>query len=69
MSENPNRHPGTDEPEALMSVTEVANRYGVAAKTVRNWQYQGRLPFVKLGWLVRFKRSDVEALITKGYHG
>jgi excisionase family DNA binding protein len=68
MNQNPKGSAERDEPEALMSVGQVACRYGVAAKTVRNWQYQGRLPFVKLGWLVRFRPADVEALIAKGYH-
>lgn len=44
----------------LWTVDEVAHFLGVAPKTVRKWQLNGTLPFVKLGGkLVRFQPQEI----------
>lgn len=46
---------------SLWTVDEVASFLGVAPKTVRKWQLNGTLPFVKLGGkLVRFRPAVVQ---------
>jgi len=53
--------------ENLMSVDEAAEFLCVAPKTIRNWQYKRRLPYVKIFGAVRFRRADLESLIEQGY--
>ena len=53
----------------LLTVEEAACVLCVAPKTIRNWQYQKRLPYVKIFGAVRFKREDLKSLIEKGYTG
>jgi excisionase family DNA binding protein len=46
---------------SLWTVDDVARFLGVAPKTVRKWQLNGALPFVKLGGkLVRFRPAAVQ---------
>ena len=46
---------------SLWTVDDVACFLGVAPKTVRKWQLNGTLPFVKLGGkLVRFSPAAVQ---------
>jgi excisionase family DNA binding protein len=46
---------------SLWTVDDVACFLGVAPKTVRKWQLNGALPFVKLGGkLVRFRPAAVQ---------
>jgi len=35
-------------------------------RTLYKWAYAGRLPSVKIGKLLRFRRSDLERLIADG---
>lgn len=53
----------------LLNVEDASRLLRVAPKTIRNWQYQGRLPYVKVFGAVRFKRSDLETLIEEAYKG
>jgi excisionase family DNA binding protein len=58
-------------PEPLMTAEEVANRFRVATKTIREWARDGRLPSIRLGgpWpdskLLRFRADAVEAALAK----
>lgn len=45
--------------DGLWTTEDVARYLSVAPKTVRKWQLGGRLPFVKLGGLVRYVPEDV----------
>ena len=48
----------------LWTIDDVAGFLGIAPKTVRKWQLNGTLPFVKLGGkLVRFRPPDIEAWV------
>ena len=53
----------------LLSVEDAARLLRVAPKTIRNWQYQKRIPYVKIFGVIRFKRGDLESLISEGYSG
>jgi excisionase family DNA binding protein len=50
----------------LMTVSETAAFLRLQPSTIRAWVCQRRIPFVKLGRLVRIKRTDAEAIITAG---
>jgi excisionase family DNA binding protein len=47
----------------LLTVPETAALLRLKPSTIRAWVCQKRIPYVKLGRLVRIKRSDAEALI------
>jgi excisionase family DNA binding protein len=47
----------------LLTVPETAALLRLKPSTIRSWVCQRRISYVKLGRLVRIRRSDVEALI------
>lgn len=49
----------------LLTVPETAQFLRVQQSTVRAWILQRRLPFVKMGRLVRIKRADCVAFIER----
>lgn len=51
------------EPEAYVTVAEVARRLAVSDRSVRDWIIAGRLPAYRIGVLVRLRWSEVEAAI------
>lgn len=54
------------EASSLMSIADVAALYGVNEKTVRRRVADGHLKAYRLGGkLLRFKREDVDALLTR----
>jgi excisionase family DNA binding protein len=50
----------------LLNWQEAALFLSVKPSTIRAWTRKGRLASVKLGKLVRYRRSDLEAVIRKG---
>jgi len=46
--------------EPLLTAPEVAGLFRVSVQTVRVWRLRGRLPGVRLGKGIRFRRRDVE---------
>jgi DNA-binding transcriptional MerR regulator len=50
--------------EQLLTRSEVARLFRVAHSTVRNWERTGTLTPIKIAGIVRFRRTDIEALIT-----
>lgn len=52
--------------ESFLSARDVADRIGVAPKTVKEWGRQGRIPTVRLGWrTVRYDWPKVKAALSK----
>jgi excisionase family DNA binding protein len=49
----------------LMDVNQLAERLGVQVRYVRRLVAERRIPYVKLGHLVRFDRADVEKWIDR----
>jgi predicted DNA-binding transcriptional regulator AlpA len=49
----------------LVNVAETAGRMGIKPSTLRTWMCRGTcpLPVVRVGAAVRFRLSDIEALI------
>lgn len=52
--------------EHLLTEEEVADMLSVSTAAVRKWRGEGRIAFVKLGVLVRFKPDEVQAFIERG---
>ena len=46
-----------------LRVQDLALEFGVSESTVRDWVFRRKIPFVKLGSAVRFKREDIEAWV------
>tara|TARA_Y100001934_G_scaffold158984_1_gene190007 strand:+ start:350 stop:520 length:171 start_codon:yes stop_codon:yes gene_type:complete len=44
----------------MWDVYEAANYIGCAAGTLRNWASQRRVPFRKVGSLLRFSKQDLD---------
>jgi len=55
--------------ERLMTVPEVANYLQVHKGTVYSWVWADKLPCVRIGDLVRFRKSDIEDLLKAGERG
>jgi excisionase family DNA binding protein len=47
------------QPDRLWTVRDVAGYLAVTERTVRAWQTEHRLPFLKIGGIVRFRPADV----------
>ena len=54
-----------DDGNDLMTREEVCKYLGVTAATLHNWSKRGYLESIHVGRLVRYRRSDVEALARK----
>ena len=50
----------------LLTVQDVANRFGVKPTTIRKWLRDGQIRGVKIGGARRFERSEVDRLIAEG---
>ncbi len=51
--------------ENLLKLGEVAEMLRVAPMTVRKWVYKKMIPVVRVGYLYRFRQSDVESFIER----
>ena len=51
----------TPDPHPLMHLPDVAARLGVNPRYVRRLVAERRIPFIKLGHLLRFDPAEVEA--------
>ena len=49
---------------ALISITELAKRLGVSINTIYSWVNQRKIPYVKMGRLLRFDLNDIEKWVT-----
>jgi excisionase family DNA binding protein len=48
---------------SLLTAKETGAYLGIKLGTVYTWKRQNRLPFIKLGKALRFRLSDLEAMI------
>ena len=56
----------SSEPEVLLTPAEVAKLFRVDPKTVTRWAKTGKLTAIRtLGGHRRYRRSEVESLLTK----
>lgn len=52
-------------PEKLLTPQELAEELGVKLSTIYHWSHIGYIPKVKLGGLIRFRRTSVEKWLEK----
>ena len=57
-------HPADGAMSDLLTVAEAAALLRLKPSTIRAWVCQRRIPYAKIGRLVRIRRSDAEAYIT-----
>lgn len=55
-----------ESPDDMLTVTEVCAMLRVGRKSIYDLASRGSLPFVRVGNLYRFLRSDVEDFIASG---
>lgn len=53
--------------DALLTIEEAANTLRLQPCTLRAWILRRKLPYIKLGRSVRIRRSDVDALLSRGF--
>lgn len=51
--------------EELMGVSTLAKYLSVNPQTIYNWVCQNKIPYVKIGDLLRFKKSDIDKWVTE----
>lgn len=51
----------SDQLPALITVDDLADRLGVTARHVRRLVAERRIPFLKVGWFVRFDTEEIAA--------
>lgn len=56
--------PKTD--ETLLTVSEVCDVFKVSRQSISAWRRAGKLKAHKVGYLVRFKKSDIDAMFQNG---
>jgi excisionase family DNA binding protein len=49
----------------LLTISESARLLRLAPATIRDWTLKRKIPFVKIGRLVRLRREDVEEVIRR----
>jgi excisionase family DNA binding protein len=49
----------------LLRIDEAAKLLGVEISTLRSWVYKKRIPYVKLGGCLRFRRADLDDFISE----
>ena len=52
--------------EPLLDVKQVSKVLAVSENTIWKWVITRRIPFIKVGFLVRFKESDIKAILERG---
>jgi excisionase family DNA binding protein len=50
----------------LLSVTEFADAIGLKPKTVRQWVWMRRVPYVRVGRSIRFRTETAEEILKRG---
>ncbi|MEZ5399234.1 MAG: helix-turn-helix domain-containing protein [Bryobacteraceae bacterium] len=58
-----------DDACALMTVNETAAYLRLAPWTIRHWVCQKKIPYVRLGRSVRFRRKDLDRFVNQNLHG
>ncbi|MFN5309558.1 MAG: helix-turn-helix domain-containing protein [Candidatus Kapaibacterium sp.] len=52
--------------ETLLTVSEVCDVFKVSRQSISAWRRAGKLKAHKVGYLVRFKKSDIDAMLNNG---
>lgn len=52
----------------LLDTNEAAEFLGISKNTLYEWVIQKKVPFVKVGWLTKFKKEALEAWLEQRTH-
>lgn len=52
--------------ETLLTVAEVCDLFNVSRQSISAWRRANKLKAHKVGYLVRFKKSDIDAMLNNG---
>lgn len=47
--------------ERLMTVEDIADAFGFAPQTIRNWVALRQIPFIRIGGKTRFRHGSIRA--------
>ncbi len=50
----------------IITVKELAHELRVSRKTIYNLVYRRKIPFIKVGGALRFRRDEIEEWLKKG---
>lgn len=50
----------------LLTTEEFADALGLSPKTVRQWTWTRKVPFVRVGRAIRFRPETVEEILNRG---
>lgn len=53
--------------EKLLNIVEVSSVLRVSNSTIRSWIFQQKIPVVRIGRRVLFRKQDVEKITEDGY--
>jgi excisionase family DNA binding protein len=56
----------TPERHRLLTTVEFAEALGLSPKTVRQWTWARKVPFVRVGRAIRFRPETVTEMIDRG---
>lgn len=56
--------PALDE-QKLVRKRKIAQRYDVSPRTIQEWMEQGKLPFHKIGYMVRFDPEECDRALKR----
>ena len=51
--------------EQLLDIKQVSERFAIKESTLRAWVFQRRIPCIRLGRLIRFRESELDAWVRK----
>jgi excisionase family DNA binding protein len=57
---NPRAH------RSLLTTDEFAAALGLSSKTIRQWTWTRRVPFVRVGRAIRFRPETVDEILNRG---
>jgi excisionase family DNA binding protein len=56
----------TQSTDRLLTPAQVAERLGIAVRTLETWRYRGRSPrYIRVGKHVRYRPADVDAFLAE----
>ena len=56
-------------PSGLWNKQQAANYLGIAVNTLNHWICDRRIPFIKMGSLVKFRKADLDRFIARNVRG
>ncbi|MBN1622394.1 MAG: helix-turn-helix domain-containing protein [Endomicrobiales bacterium] len=54
--------------QKLLNINQLCEYLSVKKNTLRDWVYRGRIPYIKVGNLVRFNKEHIEIWLESREH-